>query len=53
MLRSIVRVESLIVGDMRKEGFLEGTVIVVGRILYWVISHEVALRVGNRWGSIR
>ena len=44
MLRSIVMVTYLIVGEMRKEGLLAGTVIIVGRILYSVILHAVALR---------
>ena len=48
MLRSMVRVVSWIVGDMRKEGFVAGTVIIIGIRLYWVISHAVALRVVKR-----
>ena len=48
MLRSIVMVTYLIVGEMRKEGLLAGTVIIIGRILYWLILHSVALRVFNR-----
>ena len=48
MLRSIVMVTYLIVGEMRKEGLLAGTVIIVGRILYWLIFHAVALRFAKR-----
>ena len=40
-LRSIVRVASCIVGDMRKEGLVAGTVIIVGRRLDWGILHAV------------
>ena len=47
-LRSIVRVASWIVGEMRKERLLSGTVIIVGRILKWGILHAVVLRVANR-----
>ena len=46
-LGSIVRVTSFIVGEMRKQGFAAGTVIIVGKILYWGILHAVALRVDN------
>ena len=34
-LRLIVRVASWMVGDMRKEGLVSGTIIVVGGILDW------------------
>ena len=37
----------MIVGEMRKEGFVAGTVIIVGRILYSGILHAVALRVAK------
>ena len=33
-LRSIVRVAYWIVGDMSKEGFVSGKVIIAGRIIY-------------------
>ena len=36
------------VGDMRKEGLVSGTVIIVGRRLDWGILHALALRVVNR-----
>ena len=36
------------VGEMSKEGLVSGTVIIVGRILDWLILHDVALRVVNR-----
>ena len=47
-LRSIVRVASLIVGEMRKYGFVAGTEIIIGRILYCGIFYAVALRVAKR-----
>ena len=40
------------VGETRKEGLLSGTVIKVGRRLYWGIFHAVALRVANRLCTI-
>ena len=48
MLRSIVRVASWIIGEMRREGLVAGTVIIAGRRLYWLILHAVVLRVVNR-----
>ena len=47
-LRSIFRVAYWMVGETRKEGLVSGTVIKVGRRLYWGIFHAVALRVANR-----
>ena len=46
-LRLILRVAYWMVGEMRKEGLLAGTVIIVGRRLDWVIFHASALRVAN------
>ena len=43
-----MRVESWIVGEMRKEGLLSGTLIIVGRILDQVILNAVVLRVMKR-----
>ena len=43
-----MRVASLMVGDIRKDGLLVGTVIIVGRRLDWVILHAAALMVVNR-----
>ena len=40
----MVRVASWIVGEMRKEGFVAGTVIIIGRRFDWGIFHAVALR---------
>ena len=37
-----------IVGDMSKEGFVTGTVIIVEERLYLVILHAVALKVAKR-----
>ena len=48
MLRSIVRVASWFVGEIRKEGLVSGTVIILGIRLYWGVFHAVALRVANR-----
>ena len=36
------------VGDMRNEGLVAGTVIIVGKRLDCVILYAVALRVANR-----
>ena len=36
------------VGEMRKEGLVSGTVIIVGRRLDCGILHDVVLRVVNR-----
>ena len=47
-LRLIVRVASWMVGEMRKEGLVPGTVIIVERRLDQGILHAVALRVANR-----
>ena len=47
MFRSIVRVVYWIFGEMRKEGLVACTVIIVGRILYWGIFHSVTLNVMN------
>ena len=47
-LSSMLRVAYWIVGQMRKEGFIAGTLIIVGRILDWGILHAVALRVAKR-----
>ena len=41
-------VESLVVGETRKERFVADKVIILGRIIYWLILHEVALRVAKR-----
>ena len=38
-LRSMARVASWIVGEMRKEGLVLGTVIIVGRRLDWGILY--------------
>ena len=43
-----MRLASWIVGEMRKECLVAGTVIIVGRRLDWGILHAVALRVANR-----
>ena len=48
MLRSIVRVESWMLGDIREEELVAGKVIIVGRRIDSVILHAVALRVENR-----
>ena len=40
----MVRVASWIVGEMRKEGFVAGTEIIIGRRFDWGILHAVALR---------
>ena len=48
MLRSIVRVVSWTVGEMRKEGLASGTVIIVGSILDREILYAVAPRVASR-----
>ena len=37
----------MIVGEMKKWGFVAGTVIIVGRILYSVILHAVVMRVAK------
>ena len=47
-LRSIVRLASWVVDDMRREGLAVGTVIIVGSRLDWGVLHAVALRVVNR-----
>ena len=47
-LRSTVRVAYWMVGEMRKEGLVSGTVIIVGRRLDCGILHDVVLRVVNR-----
>ena len=47
-LRLIVRVAFWMVGEMKKEGLVGGTVIIVGRRLDWGILHAMALRVANR-----
>ena len=44
---SMLRIASYIFGDMRKEGLVSVTVIIVGRILYWGIFHAVVLRVAK------
>ena len=44
-LRLIVGVASWMFSEMRKEVLVAGTVPIVGRRLYWVIFHAVALRV--------
>ena len=43
-----MRVESWVVVDMRKEGLVSGTVIIVGRRLDWGILNDVVLGVANR-----
>ena len=48
MLRYMVRLAYWIVGEMRKEGIVLETVIIVGRIFYWLILHVVVLRVAKR-----
>ena len=48
MLILIVRVASWMVGEMRKEGLVSGTIIIVGRRLYWGMLHAVEMRVVNR-----
>ena len=45
----MVRVDSWIVVEMRKEGFIAGRVIIIGRIIYWVILDAVELRVAKRF----
>ena len=47
-LRSIVRVASWIIADMRKEWLVSGTVIIVRRRPDWRIMHAMVLRVANR-----
>ena len=47
-LRLMVRVKYSIVDEMRKEGFVAGKLIIVGRILYWGILHVLVLRVAKR-----
>ena len=47
-LRLMVSVAPWIVGDMSKEGFVTGTVIIVEERLYLVILHAVALKVAKR-----
>ena len=42
-----MRVSSWMVGEMGKEGLVSGTLIIVGRRLYWVILHAVELRVAK------
>ena len=44
-LRLIVGVASWMFSEIRKEVLVAGTVPIVGRRLYWVIFHAVALRV--------
>ena len=46
-LRLMVAMASWIVGEMRKEGFVAGTVIIIGMRLDWGILHTVALRVAK------
>ena len=36
------------VGNMRKEGLVAGTVIILGRRIDWGILNDVVLRVANR-----
>ena len=43
-----MRLASWMVGEMRKEGLVSGTVIILGRIVDWGILHAVVLRVANR-----
>ena len=43
-----MRVAYWIVCEMSKYGIVAGTLIIVGRRLYWVILHAVALRVVKR-----
>ena len=47
MLRSIVRVVSWTVGEMRKEGLASGKVIIVGSRLDWGILNAVAQSAAN------
>ena len=47
-LRLMVRVKYWIDGDMKKEGFVAGKLIIVGRITYREILHAVVLRVAKR-----
>ena len=51
-LRFIVRVTSCMVGKMRKEGLLAGTIIIVGMRIDWGILHAVVLRFANRLCTI-
>ena len=44
----MVRVLSCIIGEIRKECFVEGTVIIVGGRLDWGKLHAVLLRVAKR-----
>ena len=43
-----MRVAYCIVGEMRKDGLVSRTLIIVGRRLDWGIFHAVALRLANR-----
>ena len=43
-----MRVVSWMVSEMRKEGLVTGTVIIVGKRLDWGILYSVELRVVNR-----
>ena len=51
-LNFMVRVVSWIFGERRKDGFIVGTVTIVGRRLYWIILNTVVLRVAN-WLCLR
>ena len=52
ILRSIVRVASWVVGEMRKEGLISVTVIILRRKLDWGILHAVELRFVDRLFTI-